>query len=130
MFNGAIRGRWVPKYLSSDNDPLYRFDQWQANLRVLGATAIKTVPHVPMSHPFVERLIGTIRREYLDQMLFWSVPDLEKKLSEFQDFYNTHRTHAALHGQTPVPKRKDIATLDYYRWEGHCRGLYQTPVAA
>src|SRR5256884_1582451 len=64
MFNRAIRGqRWMPKYLSSDNDPLYRFHQWQANLRILELTQIKSVPHVPLSHPFVERLIGTLRRE-------------------------------------------------------------------
>jgi len=36
MFNRAIRWQTVPKYLSSDHDPLYRFHQWQANLRVLG----------------------------------------------------------------------------------------------
>src|SRR5262249_30215733 len=35
MFNRAIRGQTVPKYVSPDHDPLYRFDQWQANLRVL-----------------------------------------------------------------------------------------------
>jgi putative transposase len=35
MFNRAIRGQSLPKYLSSDHDPLYRFHQWQANLRVL-----------------------------------------------------------------------------------------------
>src|SRR6516225_7275549 len=51
------------KYLSSDHDPLYRFQPWQANLRVLEIQEIKTVPYVPLSHPFVERLIGTIRRE-------------------------------------------------------------------
>jgi hypothetical protein len=39
MFNRAIRGqRWMPKYISSDNDPLYRFHQWQANLRILEVT--------------------------------------------------------------------------------------------
>ena len=43
MFNRAIRGQyWLPKYLSSDNDPLYRFHQWQANLRILEVTEIKT----------------------------------------------------------------------------------------
>jgi hypothetical protein len=52
--------------LSSDHDPLYRFHQWQANLRILAVKEIKTVPYVPLSHPFVERLIGTIRRECLD----------------------------------------------------------------
>src|SRR6266446_9445580 len=35
MFQRAIRGHSFPKYLSSDHDPLYRFHQWQANLRVL-----------------------------------------------------------------------------------------------
>ena len=101
MFNRAIRGQTIPKYLSSDHDPLYRVHQWQANLRVLGITEIKTVPYVPISHPFVERLIGTIRREYLDRTLFWTAVDLESKLSEFKDYYNRHRTHASLAGKTP-----------------------------
>src|SRR5215467_15297813 len=35
MFNRAIHAQMLPKYLSSDHDPLYRFHQWQANLRVL-----------------------------------------------------------------------------------------------
>src|SRR6266853_5224008 len=43
MFNRAIPGqRWLPKYLSSDHDPLYKFHQWQANLRILEVTEIKT----------------------------------------------------------------------------------------
>jgi putative transposase len=76
MFKRGLRGqREVPKYLSSDHDPLYRFGQWQANLRILEVTEIKTVPYVPWSHPFVERLIGTIRREYLDHTLFWTTAD-------------------------------------------------------
>jgi putative transposase len=70
MFQRAICGRGLPQYLSTDHDPLYRFHQWQANLRVLEVTEIKTVPYVPRSHPFVERLIGTIRRELLDRTLF------------------------------------------------------------
>ena len=85
MFHQAIRGhRVMPKYLSSDHDPLYRFKQWQANLRILKVAEIKTLPYVPRSHPFVERLIGTIRREYLDRTLFWTTVDLENKLLEFR----------------------------------------------
>ena len=130
MFNHAIRGLSRPKRLSSDNDPLYRFHQWCANLRVLQVTEVKSVPYVPLSHPFVERLIGTLRRECVDQLLFWSASDLEDKLVAFQDFYNAHRAHASLDGRTPVPIRKDVARLDRYRWDEHCRGLYQTPIAA
>jgi putative transposase len=51
MFKEAIRGAAVPKYLSSDHDPLYRFHQWQANLRILDIREVKTVPYVPISHP-------------------------------------------------------------------------------
>ena len=96
MFHRAIRGQSLPKYISSDHDPLYRFHQWQANLRVLEVTEIKTIPYVPLSHPFVERLIGTVRREYLDRTLFWTTADLETKLLDFQHYYNGHRTHAGL----------------------------------
>jgi transposase InsO family protein len=84
MFQRAIHGHGLPKYLSSDHDPLYRFHQWQANLRVLEVAEIKTIPYMPLSHPFVERLIGTIRREYLDYTLFWTTADLETKLSDFK----------------------------------------------
>jgi transposase InsO family protein len=63
MFNTAISSQGAPKYLSSDNDPLFQYHQWQANLRILGIDEIKTVPYTPRSHPFIERLIGTIRRE-------------------------------------------------------------------
>jgi transposase InsO family protein len=132
MFHRAIRRQTIPKYLSSDHDPLYRFHQWQANLRVLGITEIKTVPYVPISHPFVERLIGTIRRQCLDRTLFWTAVDLESKLSEFKDYYNRHRTHASLAGKTPeeAPGVNVCLTLKSYRWKEHCHGLFQTPTAA
>ena len=132
MFNRAIRGqRWMPKYLSSDNDPLYRFHQWQANLRILKVIEIKTIPYVPLSHPFVERLIGTLRREYLDHLLFWTTSDLEKKLLDFRTYFNNHRTHNSLEGQTPdTPTSRPPANLRSFRWQPHCRALYQTPMAA
>ena len=91
----------------------------------------KQLTYVPLSHPFVGRLIGTIRREYLDQTLFWSSADLEEKLRIFQNYFNGHRTHSGLEGQLPEPGVAS-ATLHFasYRWQQHCRGLYQTPLAA
>ena len=103
MFNHAIRGLSRPKRLSSDNDPLYRFHQWHANLRVLQVTEVKSVPYVPLSHPFVERLIGTLRRECVARMLFWSASDLEQKLCDFQAFYNTHRAPCVVGGTVARP---------------------------
>ncbi len=134
MFNSIIGGTKSPRYLSSDNDPLFRFHQWNANLRILEVTEVKTVPFVPLSHPFVERLIGTIRREFLDQIPFWSAVDLERKLLHFKDYYNRERVHQGIGGQLPDPRPADtalnIAYLDNYRWKSCCRGLYQLPIAA
>jgi len=62
MFNAAIHGQGAPRHLSTDHDPLFEAHRWMANLRILEIDEIKTVPHVPLSHPFVERLIGTMRR--------------------------------------------------------------------
>jgi len=80
------------------HDPLYRFQQWQANLRILEVTEIKSIPTFPV-HPFVERLIGTLRREYLDHTLFWTTADLENKLLDFRTYFNNHRTHNSLEGE-------------------------------
>ena len=134
MFNRATRGGTAPKYLSSDHDPLYRFHRWRSNLRVLEITEIKTVPYVPFSHPFIERLISTVRRECLDQTLFWNERDLERKLLDFKNYYNRYRTHNALGVVTPAIRAEltenMIIDLNNYRWQPHCRGLYQTPMAA
>ena len=103
-------------------------------LRILEIDAIKTVPQVPRSHPFVERLIGTTRREYLDQVLFWNARDLERKLGDFQVYYNEVRSHASVKGHMPLPfasgHRAAHAELNNVRWVSHCRDVVQLPVAA
>jgi len=68
MFNRVSTGQSLPMHVSTDHDPLFRFHRWLANLRVLEIEEIKSVPHAPVSHPFIERLIGTVRREYLDHV--------------------------------------------------------------
>ena len=94
---------------------------------------IKTVPSLPLSYPFVERLIGTIRREYLDRTLFLTTADLENKLLDFRTYFNEHRSHTGLQGRTPdqdTPMPRPVASLHSYGWQRHCRGLYHTPKAA
>lgn len=124
----------VPDSLSSDHDPLFEFHRWKANLRILEIAEIKTVPYVPLSHPFIERLIGTVRRELLDHTPFWGGRDLARKLHHFKDYYNRERTHASLGGRTPAATaanvRRRALDLASYRWRSHCRGLFQLPAAA
>jgi transposase InsO family protein len=134
MFNRAIAKQAPPKYLSSDHDPLFRFHRWLANLRILEVDEIKAIPCTPRSHAFVERLIGTLRREYLDRTLFWNQSDLEQKLENYKAYYNQHRCHTGLAGATPAERSglpaQPIAKLESYTWRQHCNGLFQTPTAA
>ncbi len=134
MFNAAIQGRGAPRHLSTDHDPLFEAHRWRANLRILEIDEIKTVPFVPRSHPFVERLIATMRQEFLDHVLFWNSRDFERKLADFQAYYNAARSHASLEGHTPLTfagrHRMARAELNHVRWVSHCRDLVQLPVAA
>src|SRR5262245_60641739 len=120
MFHAAIRGQSVPRHLSTDDDPTFQAHRWMANFRILEIEEIKTVPRMPPSHPFVERLIGTMRREFLDQVPFWNTRDLERTLSEFQAYYDGARCHASLDGLTPLTfadkHRVPTVDLNDVRW--------------
>ena len=122
MFNRAVSAQPGPKYLSSERAACPRGIMIPCSIITSGG---------PMSHPFVERLIGTIRRELLDQVLYWSSHDLERKLSEFKDYFNHHRTHSALPGDAPAQLAGENnarkASLADYCWQSHCRGLFHTP---
>src|SRR6266850_1066872 len=80
------------------------------------------------------RIARIISREFLDQVLFWNARDLERKLAEFQAYYNAARGHASLEGYTPltfVDKHAVApADLSHVRWVSHRRELVQLPVAA
>ena len=134
MFNQAIAGHVPPVRISTDHDPLFRFHRWLANLRILEVEEIKSVPFAPTPHPFVERLIGTIRREYLDHTFFWNSIDLHRKLKNFSAYYNGARVHRALNGTTPAIRAGNAssakANLVHNAWVRHCNGLFETTVAA
>ena len=134
MFNSIISKKDFPKYLSSDNDPLFLCHRWQANLRVLDVEEIKSVPYVPTSHPFIERLIGSVRREILDKTFYWNACDLQNKLELFQHYYNEERCHHGIDGITPLKKAdapsSTVVSIDKYRWKKHCKGLFELPIAA
>ena len=59
---------------------------------------------------------------------------LERKLLQFEGYYNRERVHQGLGGTIPDPRPastgQTVADLDNYRWKSCCRGLYQLPAAA
>ena len=74
-----------------------------------------------------------MRREFLDHVLFWNARDLERKLADFQVYYNVARSHASLDGRTPLTFASGHtavpAELNHVRGVSHCRDLVQLPVA-
>ena len=133
---GSIRlrsGR-SPRHLSTDNDPLFQFHRWEANLRIFDIDEIKSVLETPWSHPFVERAIGTVRREYLDHYLFWNARGLETGLAQYANYYNEARVHSSLFGQTPrgLSGAGAISKIDLQNhvWKSYCHGRFSIPVAA
>ena len=57
-----ISGHPLPKYLSSDNDPLFLYHRWKANLRIIDIEEIKSEPQNPNSQGGVEGDIGIYRK--------------------------------------------------------------------
>lgn len=134
MFNQIIAGIPLPRRLSSDNDPLFEFYRWQANLRVLDIDPILSVHSVPVSQPFIERVIQTIRREYLDHLFYWNSDDLLKKLDLFKAYFNGARVHQGIDGDLPDHKSGElestVVNVEDYTWKSHCNGLFVMPQAA
>ena len=95
---------------------------------------LKSLPYVPQSHPFIERVIGTTRREFLDNTLFFGKKDLEVKLEDFQRYYNEGRVHSGINFSTPIEKSEDkekqYIDLNDIHWKSYCNGMFKVPIAA
>jgi putative transposase len=61
-------------------------------------------PHSPWQNPYVERLIGSIRRELLDHVIVLNAQHLTRLLHSYFDYYHNYRTHRALDMDCPVPR--------------------------
>jgi transposase InsO family protein len=61
-------------------------------------------PRSPWQNPYVERLIGTLRRECLDHILIIGERHLHRILAAYSSYYNETRTHLGLAKDTPIPR--------------------------
>ena len=63
-----------------------------------------TAPRSPWQNPYVERLIGSIRRECLDNVLVLNEKPLKRVISNYLDYYHRWRTHLSLEMDAPDPR--------------------------
>jgi len=93
----------APRYLLRDRDGVYGPD-FGDTLKHVGIEEVVSAPRSPWQNPFVERLIGTIRRECLDHVIVWNERSLRRTLRVYLDLYHRWRTHLALDKDAPEPR--------------------------
>jgi transposase InsO family protein len=91
----------APAYLVRDNDHAYGH-VFTSRVRAMGIRDRPISPGSPWQNGYVERLIGTVRRECLDQMLIFGEAHLRQILTLYASYYNESRTHLSLHKDAPV----------------------------
>jgi len=93
-----------PRYLLRDNDGIYGHGV-RAFLISCGILEVRTAYQSPWQNPYIERFIGTLRRELLHHVIVLNQAHLERLLREFiDDYYHPARPHQGLSGETPVPQ--------------------------
>lgn len=67
----------------------------------MGIEELISAPCSPWQNGYVERVIGSIRRECLDHMIICGENHLREMLAEYVEYYNRSRTHLGLDGDAP-----------------------------
>jgi transposase InsO family protein len=93
----------APKYLIRDRDGTYG-SAFVRRMQGLGIQEKLIAPRSPWQNPFVERLIGSIRRECLDHMIVFGAAHLHRTLCRFTDYYQNYRPHRSLEQDSPLPR--------------------------
>jgi len=99
----AFPGDTAPRYLLRDRDKIYGCD-FRERIRGMGIEEVPTAPASPWQRPFVERLIGSIRRDCLNHVIVLGEGHLRKILKSYLAYYHRSRTHLALLKDTPEPR--------------------------
>src|SRR5881275_194850 len=90
----------APTYLVRDNDGAYG-RAFTNRVRTMGIRDRPISPRSPWQNAYVERLIGTLRRECLDHVLIYGQRHLRRILTLYSRYYNEARTHLGLWKDTP-----------------------------
>ena len=90
----------APKYLIRDNDRAFGV-AFKARVRAMGIRDRPTSYRSPWQNGYVERLIGSIRRECTDHLLVFNAEHLRRILSKYASYYNEVRTHVSLRKDAP-----------------------------
>ena len=100
---GAFPWDSAPRYLLHDRDGSYG-EKFHETAAWMGIHEVCTAPRSPWQNAYVERLIGSIRRECLDHVIVLHESGLRRILKSYFEYYERSRTHLALAKDAPIPR--------------------------
>jgi putative transposase len=90
----------APRFLLRDRDRIFG-QEFVQQLTAMGIQQVLCTPNAPRQRAYIERLIGTIRRECLDHVIVFNESSLRRHLLAFSEYYHRSRTHLSLQKDTP-----------------------------
>jgi putative transposase len=93
----------LPRYLLRDRDAIFGHD-FREQVRDMGIREVLSTPRSPWQRAYVERMIGSIRRECLDHVIVLHENSLRRTLASYLDYYHRSRTHLSLGKDAPQPR--------------------------
>ena len=92
----------APRFLLRDRDSIYG-DEFRERVKHMGIEEVLIAPRAPWQNPYVERLIGSIRRECLDHVIVFGEEHLRRILTEYFGYHHEARAHLPLERNSPIP---------------------------
>ena len=115
----------APRFLLRDRDGTSGHN-FRACLEAMEIDEVLTAPQSPWQNPYVERLIGSMRRECVDHVIVLNERSLHRILRSYIDYYHLWRTHLSLGKDAPVSRRVEPAAPGEVMAMPHVGGLHHS----
>jgi len=102
----AFPDETAPRFMIRDRDGIYGAC-FHERVKHMGIDEIVTARRSPWQNPYVERLIGSIRRECLNHVIVLNERHLRRILSSYFAYYHESRTHLSLNRNSPIERKVD-----------------------
>jgi transposase InsO family protein len=99
----------IPRYLLRDRDSIFG-GEFREVVKAIGIQEVLSAPRSPWQPAYVERVIGTIRRECLDHVIVFNEASLYRHVKSFLAYYHESRTHLSL--EKDSPETRAVQTAD------------------
>jgi len=113
----------APRFLIRDHDGIYGQDFCE-RVKYLGIEEVVIAYRSPWQSPYVERVIGSIRRECLDHVIVLNGAHLLRILRDYFTYYHDARSHLSLDRNAPLPRKVEPPSCGHVVAIPHLGGLH------